>query len=391
MRVLIVSLNTYSAPYNDGKLVHLGPRLETLTAVSGDITTLWGRDNRTRSGSGYEVVVLPLRFGRSNATARLVGLNELANSVRPTIVHVEAEPWQEVAVQSLRLAQRLSVPIGVQFCETGPLLSGIGGALRRARGSWLLKRCDYAVGWATATTHIAERFAPGIRTDTFPGTGVSLSGDSTRSIEHWFGSDSAALPKLAFVARFAKEKGIHDFLEVCDQLARRLPLRAAIAGGTPAGTIGRTGGADGAEEMVRRWAEERPWVFLHGILPRSEVTSLLTASDVLVCPSRTTTFWEEQFGKAAIEAMAVGTPVFAYDCGALSEVVGAGGVVVPEGAHGQLVDGLEKHLTADAADGVDLVQEAHRQAARFTDEALAEKLINLWSKCTESGSTSGRS
>jgi glycosyltransferase involved in cell wall biosynthesis len=374
MRVLIVSLNTYSAPYNDGKLKYLAPHLEALTVVSGNITTLWGRDNRKRSGLGYEVVVLPLRFTQSNATARLVGLNEVADAVRPTIVHVETEPWQEVAVQSLKLAHRLSVPVGVQFCETGPRLNGIGGAIRRARGSWVLKRCDYAVGWATLTTRIAEQWAPDIRTDTFPATGVSPRGDSAYSTDHWFGTDSAASPKLAFVARFAKEKGIYDFLEVCDELARRLPLRAAIAGGTLAGT-------KGADEVVRRWVEERPWAFLHGILPRPEVSSLLTAADILLCPSRTTTFWEEQFGKVAVEAMAVGTPVFAYDCGALSEVVSGGGMVVPEGAQGQLVEEIEKYFAAYAIDGVGLVQEARRQAMRFSDEALAEKHIHLWSAC----------
>jgi glycosyltransferase involved in cell wall biosynthesis len=374
MRVLIVSLNTYSAAYNDGKLEHLGPRLEALTVASGNISTLWGKDNQTRSGSGYEVVVLPLRFAQSNATAHLVGLNELAKELRPTVVHVESEPWQEVTLQCLRLARRLRVPIGVQFCETGPRLSGIGGALRRARGSWVLRRCDYAVGWASATTRIAEQLAPGIRTDTFPGTGVSLGAAPACSVDRWFGPDSTAIPKVAFVGRFVAEKGIHDFLEVCDELARRLPLRVALAGGTPEGE-------KGVDDVVRRWVSERPWTFLHDILPRPEVSSLLTAADVLVCPSRTVSFWDEQFGKVAIEAMAVGTPVFAYDSGALSEVVGLGGVVVPEGSQVQLVSELERYLGLSAADRIGLTREARSQSTQFADEALAGKLINLWSAC----------
>ena len=373
IRALIISLNTYSAPYNDGKLKHLGPRLGALTAIAGDLKTLWGKDNQIRSGSGYEVVVLPLRSQWSNATARLVGLSELAESVRPNIIHVECEPWQEVAVQSLKLAQRLNIPIGVQFAECGPRLRGIGGVLRRTRGSWVLKRCDYAVGWATSSTRIAECLAPGIQSDTFPGTGVSLDLDmpSICSVDHWFGTESKVLPKLAFVGRFAEEKGVSDFLEICDDLASRVPLRAALAGG------------EGAHEKVRRWAEERPWAFLHGILPRPKVSSLLMAADVLVCPSHITRIAEEQFGKAAVEAMAVGTPVFAYDCGALSEVVGTGGVIVPEGAQDQLVEELERYFAAPAAHRADLAQKARRQAIQFTDNALAEKLINLWSTVVE--------
>jgi len=370
VRVLIISLNTYSSPYNDGKLKHLGPRLEGLVVVAGNATTLWGEENCARSGSGYEVVVLPLRFARSVATARLIGLDELADSVRPTVIHVEAEPWQEIAAQSVRIARRLKVPIGVHFAENGPRLGSTGGAIRKARGSWVLKHCDFAVGWSTASTRIAECLAPGIRTETFPATGISTTA-SGRFTEQWFGAESEHLPKLVFVGRFAREKGIQDFLEICDELACRLPIRAALAGG------------EDAYEIVHRWVAERPWALLHGVLPREKVSSLFMAADVLVCPSRTTRSVKEQFGKAAIEAMAVGTPVFAYDCGALSEVIATGGVVVPEGEQGELVDELQEYFAASANHRDGLAQEARRRAMQFADEVLAERLIKLWSTCGE--------
>ena len=35
LKVLIVSLNTYAAPYNDGKLEQIGQRLDSVTAVVG--------------------------------------------------------------------------------------------------------------------------------------------------------------------------------------------------------------------------------------------------------------------------------------------------------------------------------------------------------------------
>jgi glycosyltransferase involved in cell wall biosynthesis len=365
MRVLMISLNTYSAPYNDGKLAYLGPRLGALTVVTGDIGTLWGHDNRSRSGPGYEVIVLPLRYEQRNATARLQGLYKVAESVQPTIIHVECEPWQRVAVQSLKLAQQFKIPIGILFAETGPRLNGYGGALRRSRGSWVLRRCDYAVGWSTASTRIAQRLAPGIRTETFPGTGVTVSADSTASPADWFGENSVDLPKLAFVGRFAAEKGVRDFLEICDRLVHHMPLRAALAGGD--------------DETVRRWVDTRPWAFLHGVLPRPQVSSLLSAADILVSPSRTTNVDEEQFGKAAVEAMAAGTPVFAYDCGALPETIGTGGLTVPQAEQDQLAKELEEYFALAPATRSELVELARGQAKRFTDETLATKLIDLWS------------
>jgi glycosyltransferase involved in cell wall biosynthesis len=242
--------------------------------------------------------------------------------------------------------------------------------LRRARGAWVLKRCDYAVGWAEGSTRIARRLAPGLPTETFPATGVSVPNATERaSPDEWFGRGSADLPKLAFVGRFAPEKGIDDFLRICDELARRRPIRVAVAGG------------DSTYRAVREWIANRSWASLHGVLPRTSVSSLFASSDVLVCPSRTTTSAEEQFGKAAVEAMAVGTPVFAYDCGALAEVIGPGGVVVPEGDERQLVDRLEQYF---ANRSTSLLSAAARsRATDFTDSMLAEKLIDLWGRFVE--------
>ena len=140
-------------------------------------------------------------------------------------------------------------------------------------------------------------------------------------------------------------------------------------------------GGERDDPTVRRWSEERTWAFLHGIIPREEVASLLAAADVLVCPSRTTNSAQEQFGKAAVEAMAAGTPVFAYDCGALSEVVGPGGIVVPEGAQVQLVEALTKYFSGQGAESAALADAARRQAMLFTDGVLSERLLKLWSTC----------
>ena len=50
---------------------------------------------------------------------------------------------------------------------------------------------------------------------------------------------------------------------------------------------------------------------------------------VVLCPSA----WDEPFGMAAAEAQACGTPVVAFRCGALSEVIAGGvtGFLVPPG------------------------------------------------------------
>ncbi|MFN8187334.1 MAG: glycosyltransferase family 4 protein [Gaiellales bacterium] len=380
MRALIVSLSTYTSMHNDGKLAELGRRIDRVVAVAGDVPTLWGGANASRAGTGYEVRVLRTRYGRSNATTQLVGLDRLAAAVRPTVIHAECEPWQGVAIQCVRLAHRLGVPVGIQFAENGPLMRGAGGALRTLGARWCLSRCRYAIGWSAESTAIAARLAPGLATRTYPGTGVpAIAGTPSEVVaDRWFGEGSLTVPRLAFVGRFSPEKGLREFLTVADLLAERLPVRVAIAGGS------RSDGQLGA------WLASRPWASSHGILPRSEVSELLAAADVLVCPSRTTPRAKEQFGKAPVEAMALGTPVFAFDCGALAEVVGDGGVVVPEGACLALADALERYFATSAAVRAELGAKARARAERFTDASLAEGLIDLWSHVVPVATGPGR-
>ena len=53
--------------------------------------------------------------------------------------------------------------------------------------------------------------------------------------------------------------------------------------------------------------------------------------DMLVLPSRSTTVWQEQFGRVLIEAMACGAPLVGSSSGAIPEVIGSAGLIFPEG------------------------------------------------------------
>jgi len=66
------------------------------------------------------------------------------------------------------------------------------------------------------------------------------------------------------------------------------------------------------------------------------LAGLFSASDVTILPS----LWSEPFGLAAVEAMASGVPVVAYSSGALPEVVGDAGVLVPAGDQAALAAAL---------------------------------------------------
>ena len=59
--------------------------------------------------------------------------------------------------------------------------------------------------------------------------------------------------------------------------------------------------------------------------------------------------WDEPFGLVAAEALACGTPVAGFDRGALSEVVGDCGVLVPCGDIGALAHAIRRKATGSTA------------------------------------------
>jgi len=135
----------------------------------------------------------------------------------------------------------------------------------------------------------------------------------------------------AYVGRLSNEKGIGTLLEAWKRLPTDIPLRVAGDGPMHA-------------EVVRA-SVGRPIEML-GRLDSAGIFELMAGAEVVVAPSDC----YETFGRAAVEAFAVGTPVVAPDHGALAEVVtpGATGVHFRARQAGSLA-GAVADLWADAA------------------------------------------
>jgi glycosyltransferase involved in cell wall biosynthesis len=370
VRVLMVALSTYTSKHHRSRLRFLGDQVTALHVLAGDVPTLWGKGDPAPDDANYSLRLLQPLSTRSTLFMALRGLQSAAAETRPDIIHVEAEPWQFVAMQSVVAAHGLGVPVGVLFAENGPALHGVVGAARRFAARRVLRHCDYAVGWAAGSTAVAERLGrPGLLTDTIPGTGIDMlaisqspgSSDSQR----WFGNPGDC-GRVAFVGRLEPEKGVHDALAAFDRLSERLCVRVAMAG---AGSL---------EDELRSWVQSRPWARFHGLLDRPGVTSLFACADVALFPSRTVPTWSEQFGKGAIEAMAVGTPVVAYGSGSLPEVVQDAGMIVPEGDVEALAEAALELLRDDSPARLRAL--ARDRACAFGEEILAYRLASLWKR-----------
>jgi UDP-glucose:tetrahydrobiopterin glucosyltransferase len=120
--------------------------------------------------------------------------------------------------------------------------------------------------------------------------------------------------RLLFAGRFSPEKGAAHAIAI------------ARAAGVPIELYGEPYDAEYARDEIDSHGGE-PGITIHGGVPRTEIWKLMARACAVLCPAR----WEEPFGMAAAEAQAAGTPVIAYDRGALGEVVrhGQTGFLVP--------------------------------------------------------------
>jgi glycosyltransferase involved in cell wall biosynthesis len=163
---------------------------------------------------------------------------------------------------------------------------------------------------------------------------------------------------LAFLGRVSPEKRP----DLAIQLARRagIPLKIAAKVDAP----------DQAYfERVVKPLLNGPLVEFIGEIGEHEKTAFLGNARALLFPVQ----WPEPFGLAMIEAMACGTPVIAWNCGSVPEVI-------EPGVSGFIVDTEEAALAAIARIGW-IDRRAVRAAfeRRFTAHRMARSYIDVYS------------
>jgi glycosyltransferase involved in cell wall biosynthesis len=128
---------------------------------------------------------------------------------------------------------------------------------------------------------------------------------------------------VRILARLGPEKGVTELIDAHIHPGR--PVEIALADAAFEDTAGSQ---HALLQQCRLLASGKPEVTVTSVLAWDDVPAWLGAAAVVIVPSLA-----ETFGLVALEAMAMGTPVVAYDIGNLPALVGDGGVLVPYG-HG---------------------------------------------------------
>ncbi len=309
------------------------------------------------SGSPLRVVVRD-RVGISHSNVYwLKEFRDVVQEVRPDATYVDEGPEGLAAAQA---AQASRVRRG------GLVVLAIQNLFKRYPppfGSLL----QYVLSYAHAAVSISDQATEVLRHHGFTGAVLPMpfSTDLTPLTrperEQVYRAYGLHPPLAGYVGRLVPEKGIDTFLRAIASCAE---LNAVIVGSGP------------EETALRRLADELRLgdrITFTGFQTPAETARLLGSLDVLALPSRIRRNWCEQFGRVLIEAMASGVPVVASQSGAIPEVVGDAGILVPVDDFKTLAAGLQRALQPSAAEAL-RERGLARVCARFTRKVEADGL-----------------
>ncbi len=156
---------------------------------------------------------------------------------------------------------------------------------------------------------------------------------------------------IGYVGRLEDHKGVDVLLNA---VAAHPQWRVRVTGDGPR--------REHLEELARSLGVSDRVEFL-GFARGAELADRYRELDVLAVPSRPTRTWLEQFCRVAVEAMASGVPVVASASGAIPDVVGDAGILVPPGEPGELERGIAAAI--DPTRWVELRTRGIERARRF--------------------------
>jgi glycosyltransferase involved in cell wall biosynthesis len=165
---------------------------------------------------------------------------------------------------------------------------------------------------------------------------------------------------LAFLGRISPEKRPDRAINLAKRLGRTLKIAAKVDAAD----------REYFEDRIAPMIAGEPLIEFIGEIGDEEKSDFLGGAEVLLFPID----WPEPFGLVMIEAMACGTPVVAYDCGSVPEVV-------EHGVTGFIVRDDEQAIAALGRVGeLDRARVRRRFEARFSAIAMARRYLDLYAR-----------
>lgn len=314
--------------------------------------------------AGYQLIVAPIVFNGQHHIHFYPTLGRLLAGLRPDVLHVDEEPYDLVTWHALRAGTRLGARS--LFFTWQNLYRRYPGPFRYFElTSYRLAR--HAIAGNQAAGEVLRRKGyPGPLT-VIPQFGIDpqiFTPDAPRA------GKRAAGFVIGYAGRLVAEKGIDSLLAACAALPFHDWTLHLLGSGPEQARCATAAQRLGIGDRVH---------FL-GHLPSTRVVEFYRTLDALVLPSISRRNWIEQFGRVLIEAMACGVPVIGSDSGEIPNVIGAAGLVFPEGDAAALAERLARLAGAPDLRAALAAAGRARVLERFTQAQVAAETASVYRK-----------
>jgi glycosyltransferase involved in cell wall biosynthesis len=162
----------------------------------------------------------------------------------------------------------------------------------------------------------------------------------------------------AFLGRISPEKGVDRAIRIAGMAGMKLKIAAKVDNADK----------EYYDSEIKPLIQDNPDVEFIGEINDTQKPAFLSGAHALLFPIN----WPEPFGLVMIESMACGTPVVAFNCGSVPEVI-------DPGVTGFIVNDIDQAVTALGR--VDTLDRAKVRATfdrRFTARRMAEDYVDLY-------------
>lgn len=188
-------------------------------------------------------------------------------------------------------------------------------------------------------------------------------------LSEWRRRDFAGRPLITLPGRITRRKGLEDFIRIIHQLKQQgQPVQGLVAGGADDKnrpfyeSLQQEVGSAGLQDAI---------TFLG---PRDDLREIMSISSIVLVLSKK----PESFGRTALEALSLGTPVIAYDRGGSSEVLGN---IFPQG----LVKADDEAAATDRIRSFLQHPPAVPEQFRYTLQNMLDRTLSLYESLAGGG------
>jgi len=273
-----------------------------------------------------------------------------------------ADPYYYFSYQAAKFRQsHPKTRLVVTFCETIPF-NNEGTQPKKRIKKFVLQIADRIICHTTLSLKAAVKEGVERKKISILPLGVDLE---------QFSPISKRPENILFVGRLVPEKGVLELYRAFRELsALHHKLRLNFVGTGPLkNVIQKLAQNDKIGERVSITA-----------LPYEKIARAYRENTYFVLPSSKTATWEEQYGMVLIEAMASGMAIIGSKCGAISEVMGKAGVLVPPHNHRSLKTALEKLISNPTLRSKLSTRARARAKSHYSHTLFADRIKAVYEK-----------